>query len=52
MEILIDFRNNVLLDTAKIRSEILKELKIYFEETVTDTTLLSSIDYKGLLFMW
>ncbi|KIO50753.1 hypothetical protein [Flavobacterium hibernum] len=50
LEIVIGFENIVLVDTAKIRSEILNQLNFYFKETILSTRLSPSIGYKGLLF--
>ena len=47
LEILIGLKNIVLLDTTKIRSEILNQLNFYFNEAILNIPILNSIDYKG-----
>lgn len=50
IEILIGLESIVLLDTTKLRSEILNQLNFYLEETILNIPLLHSIDYEEVVF--
>lgn len=50
LEVLIGLEDIVLIDTTKIRSEMLNQLNFYFTEIILDTTFQSCVDCKSLMF--
>lgn len=50
LDVLIGLENIILVDTTKIRSEILNQLSFYFEEEILNIQLPHSVDYKEMVF--